>query len=69
MKAGRCGRKPNDSIAETIGKEIEKIPSERRSTIRDLAEELDMPTTTIHRLIQKDVIVPHSSHVKPILTE
>jgi hypothetical protein len=49
---------------------LEAVPMEQRSTIRDVSHALQIPKSTVHRMVRVDkVIRPHTSAVKPLLTD
>jgi hypothetical protein len=70
-KKGRCGRKKKwdpDAVREAI----RDIPLFQRRTLRDLAAALGIPKSTLFDLKNDDdnpVIMPHSSALRPLLTE
>lgn len=69
LKKGHCGRKRKNQDAEALGQAVMAIPRNKRRTIRDLARELGIPKSTVHRIIQRgDVIFPHTNAIKPTLT-
>lgn len=70
-KGRRCGRKKKWD-PEAIRDAIREIPLHKRRTIRDLAEALGIPKSTLFDLKNdKDnpVIMPHSSALRPLLAE
>ena len=66
-KSVRCGRKPKD-FSEVLHK-IESVPLSRRSTIRSLAQAIEVPKTTLHRKFKAGFFKRISSAIKPLLTD
>jgi hypothetical protein len=69
-KVGKCGRKEKYDRYQLMADMLE-IPIEKRQSYSALAAELRVPQTTLHRIVtkEKDVIVPHTNAIKPLLTE
>ena len=64
-----CGRRSNYNLDE-ISAAVENLGIEKRRTIRDVAEQVGVPKSTLHRLMkQTGFLRPHTSAVKPILTD
>jgi hypothetical protein len=69
QKKGRVGRKRLYDRAG-LPSALEAVPMEQRSTIRDVSHALQIPKSTVHRMVRVDkVIRPHTSAVKPLLTD
>ncbi|XP_026436613.1 uncharacterized protein LOC113334612 [Papaver somniferum] len=47
---------------------IMEIPLRRRTTIRSIAEALNMPKSTVHRYVKKGAIKKHTNAIKPAFT-
>lgn len=53
-----------------LQKALEEVPEQDRSTLRDMSRSLGVSLCTCHQLVRYDkVIMPHTSALKPILTE
>ena len=65
-----CGRNKIWNIQD-IQEHIQEIPHKKRRSMRDLASNLQIPLVQVHRLVHhpEKGIVPHTSALKPMLTE
>ncbi|KAM0821474.1 hypothetical protein ACQ4PT_072184 [Festuca glaucescens] len=63
-KAGRCGRKRVELDAASLV----AIPLPQRTTLRDVAANLNMSLTTVHARLQQKEFRHHTSDLKPDLT-
>lgn len=66
-KKGRCGRKRKYETADLA--KMSEIPFSQRTTLRSLGCALEIPVTSLWRLLKSGEIVRHSSSLKPLLTE
>lgn len=62
-----CGVRPKD-FSQPL-KNIESVPLNRRSTIRSLAQAIDVPRSTLHRKFKEGFFKRVSSAIRPFLTE
>lgn len=65
MRKVKCGRKKINLDIEAL----EAIPTTERTTLRQLAENMNMPKTTIFRRLKEKQIRRVTSELKPMLTE
>ncbi|KAE8807288.1 transposon mariner sub-class [Hordeum vulgare] len=65
MRKMKCGRKKINLDIDAL----EAIPTSERTTLRQLAEAINMPTTTVFRRLKEKQIRRVSSELKPMLTE
>jgi hypothetical protein len=67
------GRKIGDYLkwdCDEVAKEIAKLRSHQRRTIRSISANLGIPTSTIHYMYRNDRIIRHVTNaIKPSLTE
>ena len=66
-KAKYCGRKAKD-FSRALSK-ISAVPLNRRSTLRSLAKEIEVPRATLYRRFKSGSFKRVSSAIKPLLTE
>lgn len=66
-KKGRVGRKRKHSI-ESIERAMERVPVRERQTIRATVESIDVPKTTIGRMVKNNEIKRNNNRLKPRLT-
>lgn len=67
-KRGRCGPKKKD-FSQQLEK-IKDIPLNQRRTLRSLSNAVNVPRTTLHRILKKgNVFKRVSSSIKPSLTD
>lgn len=64
---GVVGRHPKRSVEEALAA-IERVPINKRSTLRTLALAAKLPKTTVVRLLKSGVVRKCNSRVKPALT-
>ncbi|KAI3865056.1 hypothetical protein MKX03_017686 [Papaver bracteatum] len=64
QKPTRVGPKPK----KVDFSKIMEIPLRRRTSIRSMAEALNIPKSTVHRYVKKGAIKKHTNAIKPALT-
>ena len=63
------GRRSKYDIPE-ISAAVENVELSKRQTIRDVAEQIHVPKSSVHRIMKKTgFLKPHTSAVKPTLTD
>ncbi len=68
-RKARCGRKSKWDIPALQG-QLEEIPLERRTTMRDAAKAIGIPLATFHRLMKtENLAICHRNSTKPTLTD
>jgi hypothetical protein len=79
LTASPVKKKPSSSLLycrEEISQQISALPHHKRRTLRDMASELGIGKSTLHRVLRSErnadgarYIVPHTSSLLPLLTD
>ena len=54
---------------QQVQEKVKRVPLSQRQTVRALAARLNIPRTSLHRLLKEGTLVKHRSAIKSILTE
>ncbi|KAF0717211.1 Aste57867_2438 [Aphanomyces stellatus] len=65
IKAASGRKKKYTDLAQRIA----AIPKTDRTTLKRIASIVNMPATSLHRYFKQGLLVRHSSHLKPLLTD
>jgi hypothetical protein len=67
-KKGSVGRKKAHD-RQVLGELAANVPVLERGTIRNLATAINIPKSTVHRLVEEGLFRPHTSDIKPLLNQ
>jgi len=64
----QCGRKRKYQYEEIVAR-VKNLPFEKRTNLRSMSAQLEIPLGTLHTMKVKGWLYPHTSIIKPALTE
>jgi hypothetical protein len=64
QSSGRKNKRKREELEK-----LRDVPMGKRSTLRSMSGAIDMPASTLWRMVHGGLLVPHNSFVKPMLTD